>query len=293
MKAECERTGQLVLGMPGLEYHVKPIASDEEALQDSLSEPQVRLDPQQTTGILTEAGGLQEQGENVERRLASSRPKEQSQEVGQRALQETVSRLRSRIEDLKQELRIARLAHPDERIVAKERKDLHEMLKDAKLEAENLHVQIADRDVHIETVSGREKALLEQIQRLHGDLSLQRAKATALAIELDGLQLRYEQKVDEMTQQQQIRDEGRRAMACRAGLASASVTELHGEHTAELKTIEKQSREKERRHAGELRGLAKQIQWLRAKCRREEGFRASLAFEKKFLLLKIEMFEAW
>ena len=292
-EADCERTGQSALGVYGLESHLKPAASDEEAFQDSLSEPQVKLYPQQATAVLAEPEELQERREDVERRLASFRPNEQPQEAGHLAIQKTVSRLRTRIQDLKQELRIARLAHSDERIVVEERKDLHEMLKDAKLEAENLQVQIADRDVHIETVSDREKALLEQIQRIRDDRSLQRAKATALAIELDSLQLRYEQKLDEMKQQQQMWDEGRRAMASRAGFASASVAELHWEHTTELKTIEKQLREKERRHAGELRGLAKQIQWLRAKCRREEGFRASLAFEKKFLLLKIEMFEAW
>jgi len=72
-------------------------------------------------------------------------------------------------------------------------------------------------------------------------------------------------------------------MASRVRFANTSISELHATDSQELA----------KRHTGELKGLAKQIQWLRAKCEREEGFRSGLVYEKKFLLMQIEMFETW
>ena len=46
-------------------------------------------------------------------------------------------------------------------------------------------------------------------------------------------------------------------------------------------------------HAAELRGLAKEIHWLRAKYDREESFRWGLVFEKKYMQKQIRMFELW
>ena len=43
----------------------------------------------------------------------------------------------------------------------------------------------------------------------------------------------------------------------------------------------------------ELRGLVMQIEWLRAKCRREESLRADAAYAKRFMMLQIDLFGAW
>ena len=43
----------------------------------------------------------------------------------------------------------------------------------------------------------------------------------------------------------------------------------------------------------ELKGLVKQIQYLRAKCIREETFRADLVFVKKWFLMQVSMYNAW
>ena len=50
---------------------------------------------------------------------------------------------------------------------------------------------------------------------------------------------------------------------------------------------------KEKTHAAELRGLAKQLQYFRVQCKREENFRKGLIFSKRFMLLQIEMYSAW
>jgi hypothetical protein len=49
----------------------------------------------------------------------------------------------------------------------------------------------------------------------------------------------------------------------------------------------------EKTHASELKGLAKQIQYMRAKCEREEAFRKDLVFSKRWFLMQVEMYGAW
>ena len=47
----------------------------------------------------------------------------------------------------------------------------------------------------------------------------------------------------------------------------------------------------EKKHCAELRGLGKQIRYLKAKLFREEGFKLDLQFAKKFFLMQIECYE--
>ena len=49
----------------------------------------------------------------------------------------------------------------------------------------------------------------------------------------------------------------------------------------------------EKRHASELRGLGKQIRYLKAKLFREETFRLDLQYAKNFMLMQINCFESW
>ncbi|KAK9362960.1 hypothetical protein V1504DRAFT_446986 [Lipomyces starkeyi] len=57
-------------------------------------------------------------------------------------------------------------------------------------------------------------------------------------------------------------------------------------------TLERELSKLGKQHKGELKGLAMQIQYLRAKGDRERGFRADSAFLKKFFLLQISSFES-
>jgi hypothetical protein len=119
-------------------------------------------------------------------------------------------------------------------------------------------------------------------------------KSTALSTELEKLQRRYERKIDEVAAQQQGWAEERRAIVSRVRFPNTSLSSLpaNGDSSA-LRTLESEMQEKEKRHQSELKGLAKQIQCIKAKCMREARFRADLAHEKSFLLLQIEMFQAW
>ncbi|KAK9373766.1 uncharacterized protein V1513DRAFT_448071 [Lipomyces chichibuensis] len=57
-------------------------------------------------------------------------------------------------------------------------------------------------------------------------------------------------------------------------------------------SLEREISKLAKQHKGELKGLAMQIQYLRAKGDRERGFRADSAFLKRFFLLQISSFES-
>ena len=237
---------------------------------------------------------IEQQRDQLEHKLVDLEIQVEDRRLKLEAAEKTVTRLRARVHTLEKDIHAVRASQSDDRTLAEERKDLHDLLKEAKLEAEDLQVQLADSNSRLEAASTREADLRSQLARVRHERTLQAQKASAVATELDGLQLRYEHKVDEMSQQQLKWEEERKAMVSRVRFPNMSVSSVHArDDSAELREMEKEIKEREKKHMAELRGLAKQIQWLRAKGKREEGFRAGLAWEKKFLLLRIEMFEAW
>ncbi|KAI9707534.1 MAG: hypothetical protein M1836_000495 [Candelina mexicana] len=230
--------------------------------------------------------------ELLEQELADNRLQQDEYLNQNKTSEQTVARLRLRISHLENELHNARLTNGDNTI-AEERKDLHVMLKDAKLEVEDLQMQITDRDSRIESSVLREKDLRTQLKRTREERTLLSQKANAANAELDSLQRRYERALDKMATLQHEWDDERKAITQRVRFPNTSISSLHpsGESTA-LVRLEQDIQAKEIRHQAEIKGLAKQIQYLRAKCGREEGFRADLAYSKKFFLMQIELYNA-
>ena len=237
---------------------------------------------------------LEEQNNQLEQQLVDLQASKREYQNQIDTAERTIARLQNRTQRLEKELKAVRTNQTDDRTIAEERKDLHELLKDAKLEAEDLQVQVADREAHIEAASVRETDLRFQLKRVRQERTLQIQKSGALSIELDSLKFRLEQTADEMTLQRQEWEEERKALVSRVRFPNMSVSSIHaGGAALQSKELEAELQKKDKRHQGELRGLAKQIHWLRAKCKREEGFRSGLAYEKRFLLMQIEMFKAW
>ncbi len=228
----------------------------------------------------------EQQREQLEAELSAARNEQDIILAKNATADQTISRLRSRISSLENDIRVHRQVTTADVTIAEERKDLHEMLKDAKLTAEDLQVQITSRESQLASASNREKDLRAQLKRVREERTLQTQRSTALSTELENVQSRHERAVDNLSRQQRNWEEERKAMASRVRFANTSVSSLHANEGQNLEAMQK-------KHVGELKGLAKQIQWLRAKCTREEGFRSGLAYEKKFLLMQIEMFEAW
>ena len=228
----------------------------------------------------------EQQREQLEAELSATRNEQDMILAKNTTADQTISRLRTRIASLENDIRVHRQATTADVTIAEERKDLHEMLKDAKLTAEDLQVQISSRESELTSASSREKDLRAQLKRVREERILQTQRSTALSNELENVQSRYERAIDSLSRQQHNWEEERKAMASRVRFANTSVSSVHASDSQNFDALRK-------KHVSELKGLAKQIQWLRAKCAREEGFRSGLAYEKKFLLMQIEMFEAW
>ena len=201
----------------------------------------------------------------------------------------TISRLRTRIASLEKDPRTSRPRVTEDDTIAEERRDLHELLKDAKLEAEDLQNAIGSKDSALSALASREKELRANLKRMREERSMHEQKSIALASELDRIQHRHEKAVDQFSRRQLEWDQERRAMVSRVRFPNTSFSELHGSG----KAMDQESKEVATQHMSELRGLAKQIQWLKARCQREKDFRAGLVYEKNFLLMRIGMFEAW
>jgi chromosome segregation ATPase len=57
--------------------------------------------------------------------------------------------------------------------------------------------------------------------------------------------------------------------------------------------LDEQAEALTKRHIKEINGLAKQIQYLRARCARAEGFREALGYQKRFFLMQIQVYSEW
>ena len=227
----------------------------------------------------------EQQREQLETELSTIRHKQDILVTKNNTLTQTIARLRTRISSLEKELHAHRQATTADNTIVEERKDLHEMLKDAKLTAEDLQVQITAREAQLTASASREKDLRAQIKRIREEREGFAQTATALSTELENLQTRYERAVNKLSYQQRKWEEERKALTSHVRFANTSMSTVHADDTQHHELISQ--------HATELRGLAKQIHWLRAKCEREESFRWGLVFEKKYMQKQIRMFELW
>ncbi|KAL8691680.1 MAG: hypothetical protein Q9218_003155 [Villophora microphyllina] len=232
----------------------------------------------------------EQQLEELEHEVSSLRQEQENEQSKVATAEKTISRLRSRIQSLESSLRNARNDTVGDRTIADERKDLHEMLKDAKVEAEDLQLQIATRESNLQSAATREQELRSHLQRVRNERTQQQQKSSALVTELDHLQSRYERAVESLSRKQREWEAERKAMNSRVRFANTSISE--DSNKEELEGLQLVVRQEEERHTGEIDGMAHQIQWLRWKLEREADFRQSLVFEKVFLSMQIKMFEA-
>ena len=236
---------------------------------------------------------FQQRGEELEHEIADLRLQQEKQVASRDCAEQTIKRLRSRLHELDKDLHAARLNEADDRTIAEERKDLHEMLKDAKLEAEDLKVQIANHDKLMQSGSRRENDLRSQLKRIREERTTQTQEIIALTTELESLQRRYKRSIENLSRQQKIWEEERQSIISRVRFPDVSRSSLHAADSTELKQLRLDNQENEKRHAAELMGIAMQVQRMRMKFTREEDFRDALVFEKKYLLKQIEVFTAW
>jgi chromosome segregation ATPase len=197
------------------------------------------------------------------------------------AAEKSATRLRSKIERLEMELQNERGKHGEDHTISLERRDLHAMLRDTQIQAESLEISVQKRDDAIASLSASETELRTQLARIRNERSIQRDRALSAVQQLDNLEKKYRRQKNEW-------EEEKRGLMRGVRFANMSVSERGNE--SELIRVNEAA---EIRHKKELRGLAMQIEWLRARCRREEGLRADAAYAKRFMLLQVGLFDAW
>jgi hypothetical protein len=167
--------------------------------------------------------------------------------------------------------------------MALERRDLHEMLLETQLQAESLEVVVKEREGTIATITAAESDLRAQLKRVRDDRALQRSRAVAAQEELADLERRFRRT-------QESWEVERKALT--RGVRFTNMSLSMNDESA-IQALRLDAEERERRHVKELRGLSMQVEWLRARCKREEGLRAAAAYVKRYMGLQIDLYQAW
>lgn len=208
-----------------------------------------------------------------------------------------------------------------------ERADLHRMLKNAKLEAEDLRLQMQ------RPVNGSSRELQEKLRRVGEERNLEILKSSALSLELEALQSRYQRAIDEIARQQRHWQEERDRDTERPrqdpvvrhlerqsdnvpGAGSRRAYESTGQRTSTYTEVRAKTaitpnatkrgagaedslrfklevERVERRHANELKTWVAKAERLDAQMEREMGFKQALAYEKQYLVRQVELYKAW
>lgn len=214
----------------------------------------------------------------------------------------TIGDLRKRIHGLERELHGAQLdrhlkSSEDTRTaqqqIAEERQELHEHIKVATLEIEQLQAQMNVRDEEIRLRRKKEKELDTQVRNLRKEKNQLDSISQGTADDLKKVTRRYQKAVEKTVQLQAAWDEERKAIKQRVRFSESTNRRENARTDIESQALEKQVQEAEERHRAEIKGLAKQIRYLRSKVAREAGFRADLSFSKNFFLMQINLYSAW
>lgn len=177
----------------------------------------------------------------------------------------TVARPKTKVQRLEIDLAAGAAANGDRETSIEERADLHDMLKDAKLEAEDLVLQVRERDGRISSALMKEAELRAQLKRVRDERAAQSALAQALRKEIEPTHNKYD------------------------SFAKPAVPDSMSRQALIMATTGESSEAQQRRHFAELRGLAKQIEYLGARCRREAAFRADLSYMKEYFIKQVAM----
>ena len=228
---------------------------------------------------------LEQQRAQLEHQLSQLKLEEASQTQGKDDTAALAPRLHCRIQELEEKLRSSSAEKTTSLTTAKERRDLHEMVKVAKLEAEDLRIRLKKSATRLDEALAREDELRSQLSKVRSESRSKQNKASALSDELGDLHCQYEQIVRDVAAKQKRFEEERGILLSRAASAAKD--------GKMIKKLEQKAESRELQHTAELRELSKQTQRLRMHCKRMEGFRENLIFEKRYLQRQVEMFQAW
>jgi chromosome segregation ATPase len=244
---------------------------------------------------LADVEDLQSQVLDLEARLRESLDKERKL----RAQSKTLSDAQARLTDLENQVQDRTGSATGH---ARREAELRGQLRIASADLERLQLDITEKDGLLEAAMRKETELRARLRKVQTTASSTAAADDTLRFERQDLLAQLDDADLELQAlQAQL---GEREARLSASLAREA--ELRGKIKTQrnsinndAKSAEELARQQqhiqalEKRHEGELRGLVRQIQYLRARCAREEGFRADLSFVKKWFMLQVEMYSAW
>ncbi|KAF3926392.1 hypothetical protein AA313_de0204038 [Arthrobotrys entomopaga] len=163
-----------------------------------------------------------------------------------------------------------------------ERQELHQHLMKARLQIEQQQADLESKENDLTLMAAREKELVTRIKALKTDRTKLGAKAMKAEESLLKSQSRLERAQEKLAHMQKTWDEER-------NLFEQKVVQNDFLTQEEMQAA---SVKQQMTHKAEIRGLGKQIQWLRARIVREEKFRKDLSYSKNYFLKQIDMFSA-
>lgn len=249
---------------------------------------------QKLHALEAERDGLRNRIEELERDLLAAKTSTRDAEARS-------ARLQSRVEMLEADL-------ADERTMAGERMDLHARLKRASIEAEELRIQLSAAEAREAERKGSSSGHARREAELRAHLREAKVELERVQIDLAEKDARMQALVRSERELRARVHDADDAGGARLAEAEARIRELKRQvqvsarREAELRRELQQQQQPPKkvdeeatakRHAGELRGLAKQIQCLRARCAREEVFRRDLIHTKQFFVKQVQMYHQW
>ena len=193
------------------------------------------------------------------------------------------TRLRNQIERLESALKTQYQNKGEDRTMALELRDLQKMLRGAQLQVQSLELAVKDRESTIAAINNSETKLRAQFKRVRDERALHRSKAASTQEQLEKLEVKFRKTTEIWETEKKVLTRGVRFPN----------TSVSYNDESEIKALRTEFDENERIHVKEMRGMNMQIEYLRAKCKREETFRAMAGYAKGYLGMQIELFEAW
>ncbi|KEF62852.1 uncharacterized protein A1O9_00825 [Exophiala aquamarina CBS 119918] len=163
------------------------------------------------------------------------------------SLNEKLSEQNKIVDDLREKLELLQEEHDDNQDLAASIRKRDRQIQDLKQQVKHLREEqgdLSDVSIRLSAREGEAQEMKRELRRLRDERSLAKKRADEVGTELDALQSKYEGILEKLSSGKSSKDD---------------------------------IREKE------MRGLVKEIMWLKAKCKREERLRKDLAWSKGFL----------
>ncbi|ESZ96674.1 hypothetical protein SBOR_2933 [Sclerotinia borealis F-4128] len=237
--------------------------------------------------------------DQLERQLDELRFTKDELSTRNASFEAAINRLSDKIDRLQKALMSERANSGEGHTIALERRDLHQMLQETQIQRESLELLIKERELAIQTVSAKEAELRSSLRRVRDERNRERARALSAKEQLELLEEEYVKSKEDYIRANSEWEAEKRTLSRGVRFPNMSISytqddvqALKKEKEEGEKRFSKEIENRDDKHGKELKGLCMQIEWMKARCSREESKRADLAYAKKYLTARISMYDA-